>query len=94
MKITLRLKTLLLSPTDRNLVHQHFHALFCFILGSSNFELSPIAIECDPEPPNGNRFFYRISYFSLANQTTTTRDDHALIGVRNTHNRRELFIYF
>ena len=94
MKITLRLKTFLLSPTDRNLVHQHFHALFCFILGSSNFELNPIAIERDPEPPNGNRFFYRISYFSLANQTTTTRDDHALIGVRNTHNRRELFIYF
>ena len=94
MKITLRLKTSPLSPTDRNLVHQHFHALFCFILGSSNFELNPIAIEREPEPLSGNtRRFYRIIYFSLANQATT-RDDHALIGVRNTHNQRELFIYF
>ena len=93
MKITLRLKTYLSSPSDRNLVRQHFHALFCFIFDSSNFELNPIAFEYDPEPPNGNRFFYHISYFSLTNQTNT-QGDHALIGVRNTHNQRELFIYF
>ena len=95
MKISLRLKTSPLSPSDRDIVQQHFHALFCFILHSSNFELYPIAIEREPQPPNGNTLrFYRITYFSLANCQTTTRNDHALIGVRNTINQRELFIFF
>ena len=95
MKITLRLKTTPLSPSDRDIVQQHFHALFEFILQSSNFKLNPIVIEREPQPPNGNTLrFYHIVYFSLVDCQTNTRSDHALIGLRNTINQRELFIYF
>ena len=95
IKISLRLKTTPLSRSDRDIVQQHFHALFEFILHSSNFELNPIVIERGPQPPNGNTLsFYHITYLSLVDCQTTTRSDHALIGVRNTINQRELFIYF
>ena len=65
IKISLRLKTTPLSRSDRDIVQQHFHALFEFILHSSNFELNPIVTERGPQPPNGNTLrFYHITYFS------------------------------